>query len=55
MGLRYIWYRVIISSQIIENNIKLIIIPALNKITPKEMLASVLEDEIERLNIAINQ
>jgi hypothetical protein len=38
-----------------ENNIKLIIIPALNKITPKEMLASVLEDEIERLNIAINQ
>ena len=36
-----------------KKNIKLIIIPALNKYTPKEMLGDVLEDEINRLNINV--
>lgn len=38
-----------------KKNIKLIIIPALNKYTPKELLGDVLEDEINRLDINVNR
>ena len=38
-----------------KNNIKLIIIPALNKITPKELLGDILQDEINRLEINVSR